>query len=410
MNLPDDIADALARAIGAYVRAVPRHELPNSLRPLQAFRPKALASRRGVLLATLDDDKFRDDVLTWLDEAKPELPAESVLLLRLACERPDGWEEQLGARSSPVPEERSESGRIEVAEAALEQEREKVRRARADAKRARAKAAAEVESHSRRVADLERELERARGELLRIRTDLDAAERRRADAEAARDKEVRRAERAADAAKSGQDEAMRNLKAARKEGTAARRDADAAAARIASLEAELAGARDRDVDKAAEADRRVPPRRRPRLGVPKGRFDDDPQTLEGWLGADGVTLLVDGYNVTKAKGGFGTLELEAQRERLVADLIPLVGRKNVSAIVVFDGSEVDAAARRAFRGPVKVEYSTPDETADDHLVELVRRLPPNPVVVVTSDRELQERLRAHGATIATSPQLLALIR
>ncbi|HVM34969.1 MAG TPA: NYN domain-containing protein [Actinomycetota bacterium] len=409
MNLPDDVADALGRAVGAYVRAVPRHELPNSLRPLQAFRPQALAARRAVLLAALDDDNFRNEVLTWLDEAKPDLPAEHAALLRVACERQEGWEEELRERSSPAPEGRSEPGRAEATEAALEQERDKVRRARADAKRARAKAAAEVESQTRRVAELQRDLDRTRAELARLRADLDAAERRRAEADAARDKAVRRAERAADAAKSAQDESVRNLKTARKEGAAARRDADAAAARIALLEAELARTRDREVEKSEEKDS-VIRRRRRRLGVPKGRFDDDPQTLEGWLSADGVTLLVDGYNVTKAEGGFASLELETQRERLVADLIPLVGRKNVPAIVVFDGSDVDASARRAFRGPVKVEYSTPDETADDHLVELVRRLPPDPVVVVTSDRELQERLREHDATIATSPQLLALIR
>lgn len=37
-------------------------------------------------------------------------------------------------------------------------------------------------------------------------------------------------------------------------------------------------------------------------------------------------------------------------------------------------------------------------------------MPPDPVVVVTNDRELQGRARRLGATIASSNQLLTLIR
>jgi len=43
-------------------------------------------------------------------------------------------------------------------------------------------------------------------------------------------------------------------------------------------------------------------------------------------------------------------------------------------------------------------------------VGLLDELPPSPVVVVTSDQELQGRASALGATIATSGQLLELIR
>jgi hypothetical protein len=44
------------------------------------------------------------------------------------------------------------------------------------------------------------------------------------------------------------------------------------------------------------------------------------------------------------------------------------------------------------------------------MVALLERLPPDPVILVTNDRELQERAAAHGATIATSDQLVSLIR
>ena len=103
-------------------------------------------------------------------------------------------------------------------------------------------------------------------------------------------------------------------------------------------------------------------------------------------------------------------ELAAQRERLVDLVAGLARRTSVKAVVVFDGSEGGPPAIRRSRGPVKIEYSLPSETADDHLVALLDHLPAEPVVVVTSDRELQHRVAAKGATVATSPQLLGLIR
>jgi rRNA-processing protein FCF1 len=56
-----------------------------------------------------------------------------------------------------------------------------------------------------------------------------------------------------------------------------------------------------------------------------------------------------------------------------------------------------------------VEYSA-GETADDHLIARLERLPPQPVIVVTNDKELQQRASALRATVASSDQLLALAR
>jgi rRNA-processing protein FCF1 len=71
---------------------------------------------------------------------------------------------------------------------------------------------------------------------------------------------------------------------------------------------------------------------------------------------------------------------------------------------------VPPGTRRLERGAVAVEYSSPDEVADDHLVAMLEAAPAAPAVLVTNDRDLQERAGALGATIATSQQLLALIR
>jgi predicted RNA-binding protein with PIN domain len=144
--------------------------------------------------------------------------------------------------------------------------------------------------------------------------------------------------------------------------------------------------------------------------VPKGRYEDAPETLEAWLEAPGVHLLVDGYNVTKAEGGFGDIELVQQRQRLVHEVTRLIRRKGARATVIFDGSNVPPGTSRRSRGPVYVEYSRPTEIADDHLIAKLGDLPPDPVVVATNDRELQGRAAALGATVATSNQLLGLIR
>ena len=143
--------------------------------------------------------------------------------------------------------------------------------------------------------------------------------------------------------------------------------------------------------------------------MPKGRLPSDPQTLDEWLSAPTVRPLIDGYNVTMAKWEFGDLRLETQRERLITEIASLAAMKGVPTTVVFDGKDVGRHPARKKKGHVNVHYSK-GEIADDHLVGLVQRSPETPVVVVTSDRELTERVEEHGANVANSPQLLSLLR
>ena len=146
------------------------------------------------------------------------------------------------------------------------------------------------------------------------------------------------------------------------------------------------------------------------MPVPAGRLEDDPMTLFAWLDAPDVHLLVDGYNVAKAPAGFPDLDLPSQRERLLEGLERLTLRKKVPTTVVFDGSDVGPGKSRLARTRVRVEYSRSGETADDHLIAKLTTLPPHPVVLATSDKELQDRAAAEGATIATASQLLELLR
>jgi predicted RNA-binding protein with PIN domain len=108
-----------------------------------------------------------------------------------------------------------------------------------------------------------------------------------------------------------------------------------------------------------------------------------------------MRYLVDGYNITKRDPATSELELEAQREALIARLATrasdLLGRGEV--VVVFDGRS--GAGSDSRRGSVVVRFSR-DEPADDLIVRLVRGAGDS---VVTSDAGLAGHVRALGATV-----------
>jgi predicted RNA-binding protein with PIN domain len=58
---------------------------------------------------------------------------------------------------------------------------------------------------------------------------------------------------------------------------------------------------------------------------------------------------------------------------------------------------------------VAVVFTDAGRTADDEIVARANAAPPErPVVVVTSDNELRERVTALGASVTRSPALLGL--
>ena len=136
------------------------------------------------------------------------------------------------------------------------------------------------------------------------------------------------------------------------------------------------------------------------LDVPNGLMAESREALEAWLKEPNVSLLIDGYNVSKTEGGFVDVSLEQQRNRLVDEIDRLARRMKVASTIVFDGALIEPAAVRRRRRTVVVAYSKPPEIADDHLVALLEEQPNHPVIVVTNDRELQDRSVALGATIA----------
>ena len=404
-DLPEDVASSLVRGIGAYVRATPAPELTPRLRPLKrTSTPKALDARRAAVLDTLEDGATRGRILEWVQDGKKALKSDEREALKLACERPEGWLERLRALSRF--EERPPRPHEPRPDDAAQRQVERLRRARDELRKERDELRGELNVERARLAEAERQISALQGALARSQTSVEQLQSQLARAHQDVDRERRRSRRVeadARAIKSGLQAELRTARA--------------------ELRQRQAKARASGGGSSATSGRASPkttsPRRGPRkpLVAPKGLLDTAPEALERWLETENIHLLVDGYNVAKAPGGFGDLELADQRDRLVDELTRLARRKKIDATVVFDGSSVPSGAIRRRRGPVRVEYSRPAEEghaetdrADDHLIALLEALPPYPVVLATSDRTLQRRAQELGATIATAEQLLSLLR
>ena len=104
-----------------------------------------------------------------------------------------------------------------------------------------------------------------------------------------------------------------------------------------------------------------------------------------------MLYLIDGYNVTKSDPATRSLSLEDQREALIVrmnvrgDSLLGKGRK----ILVFDGPAESYSHTTS--GTVGVRFSK-GESADEVIVNLARSAG-EPVCVVTSDRELADRVK-----------------
>jgi predicted RNA-binding protein with PIN domain len=122
---------------------------------------------------------------------------------------------------------------------------------------------------------------------------------------------------------------------------------------------------------------------------------DDPGRLDQLLALPRAHLVVDGYNVTKR--GFAEMSLEQQRKRLITGLGGIAAQTGDEITVVFDGAERVHGLPPAPRG-VRVLFSRKGDTADELIRQLVRAEPPGrPIVVISSDREVADGVRRHGA-------------
>jgi predicted RNA-binding protein with PIN domain len=423
LTLPEPVRQRVVNLAAAAMTGLPADEVPSPVRRVAQFAPnrRARLGASAIAIQLATDPTFRQRIAARVVEAGGELgaavregappaaadPVEVAALAYLT--RPERWLDLLAAATQTLRAD-AESGAVAARLATAEQ---LVARA----------------EHERAVAKVE--AEKLRDELTRLR------------AEAAGLREETR-----NLARSLRDAQARERKTAdvlaTERGRASRAAADADAeqrrlrARLADAELAASGARAQAKEARAVGDARLwllletigqaaaglrrdlalqPPPRLPADYVadevadrPGGRRADaraldadDPARLDQLLALPKVHLIVDGYNVTKK--GFGDVSLEQQRTRLIAALAGLAAQSGAEVTVVFDGAE-RIAGLPGTRG-VRVLFSRKSETADEVIRQLVRAEPDGrPVVVISSDREVADGVRRHGAYPLSSDTLL----
>jgi hypothetical protein len=110
---------------------------------------------------------------------------------------------------------------------------------------------------------------------------------------------------------------------------------------------------------------------------------------------ESMLFLVDGYNVTRSDPATRELDLESQRDELVARLrargAQILGSGRI--VILFDGA-AGVGGSATPPGPVEVVFSRAG-SADDAIVRAVQGRSEK-VVVVSNDRELLDRVRVHA--------------
>lgn len=120
-----------------------------------------------------------------------------------------------------------------------------------------------------------------------------------------------------------------------------------------------------------------------------------------------MTVLIDGYNVTKEAQP--DQPLDVQRDWLLQGLATLASRHDARFEVVFDGADV-AAPNRSPHDRVRHRFTPAGVEADDDIIDSVASLDQTrPVTVVSSDRRVRDGAKAGGANVIHSRQLAALL-
>lgn len=398
-------------------QADPRVPAPTALRPVLGFTRLSSASY-GLIERVVDgDEAFRARVA----EAATEDGVGRAGWLWLT--RPDGWEDDAalsaeaarsggGEASARLKRERAGAEaaaarhrrEAEAAEAARRQAEQELVAARSAAARA-ADAEAEVVRLARLVEDLTEErshlvrrLKAAEADGTSLRRDLKVAR------EATRQAEAELLARTPTPPEPARPE--RGRAAAREVLEAAAGTADALARSLAEAAAALGAPAGADGDRAEVATtsgRAAKNRRRRPPVLPGGLAADSPEAHRHLVAATGTLLVVDGYNL--ARTAWTDLEPEEERRRTVALLEEHRARTGVPVTVVFDGDSATVAP--AASRTVRVQYSPTGRTADDAIADLLAALPPTqPVVVVSSDREVADDARRQGAAVLGAADFL----
>jgi cell division protein FtsB len=352
-EVPEPVAGALAGSTGELASGAPRRALCDAI----AAAPSVLAALRG------------DDALPAAVHAAIG-PGTEVPASRPDAELDDERADEGGVRA----EERSRELRRTLEE---ERRRREGAEARASAAEARADVSvAEAERLAGRVAALESDLAASRDEI---------------------DQAAARAERRAMARVESLE---RELAAERSALASLRREHDRTRAALADLQQEADALRERASSQRSPSS--VAGGDRP-LVLPEG-IDEGTTEAARWLASRAAVLLVDGYNAALLLRQ--NHPLDEQRRWLVERMRPLAARGGAAPVVIFDGAGVTGRMRDT--GGVDVRFTSSGVIADDEIVFAVAATD-QPVLVVTDDAELQERVRSEGGNVVGVVHLPGII-
>jgi predicted RNA-binding protein with PIN domain len=412
--LPEPVRQRIVGLAAAALPGLPVEEVPVPLRRVAKFAPNRRARLGGPVIATqlAGDPLFRQRLTSRILAEAGELgvavvhgavpaaadPVEVAALAYLA--RPQGWRELVEAAGAAV---RAEADSAAVTQLVRDAE-QRVARAEHD------RAVAKVEADK-----LRDELARVREELGQLREETRVLTRslRETQAREGRASQLLATEKGRAArATADHDAELRRVRAKLAE-------AEAAAGAVRQTAREARSVDDarlwlllETIGQAAVGLRRElaldPADRLPADFVADGYADqpatvtsakardtDDPARLDDLLALPRAHLIIDGYNVTKR--GFAEMSLEQQRKRLITGLGGIAAQTGDEVTVVFDGAERVHGLPPAPRG-VRVLFSRKGETADELIRRLVRAEPVGrPIVVISSDREVADGVRRHGA-------------
>jgi len=394
-----------ARVVAHVAAALPDASgLPPALRQIAGFAPARRAKVGGSTvvdaLAGEGGEELRTRLAVHVGDRLVDAPADPDDAVERAARawllRPDGWAEQLAQALHELAESER---RVD------EGEHERLRSRLAAAERALQDAKDEHDAYAEKLRAENSKLRRRLGEARAAAREAGAGDdSARAEVQQAEDARVRAEEQAA-----GLDKELAAVRAevARLESVVrAQRQSVRADKEEASLRArvlletliEAAGGLRRELA--------LPPV----TGAPADRLESeiaasDPGAggavrsaaqLEQYLAMPRARLIVDGYNVSKSL--WPEVSLEAQRQRLLGSLAPLVARTGVETTVVFDAAATTARPVTAAPRGVKVLFSPPGVIADDVIVELAAVEPPGRVVLVVSDdAQVATDAARHGA-------------
>ena len=278
----------------------------------------------------------------------------------------------------------------EAREARAEERTRELRRALDEERRRREGAEARATAAEAREQAAGAERDRLAERVAALESDL-------VDAREAVDQAAARAERRA---MTRAESLERELAGERSALAAQRRELDRAAAELAELQREVDELRARSTSQQpapGSADGARP------LVLPDGIVEGTTEAAR-WLAARASVLLVDGYNAA-----FQLRQnhpMEEQRRWLVERMRPLAARGGAAPVVIFDGAGVTGRMRDT--GGIDVRFTSGGVIADDEIVFAVAATD-RPVLVVTDDAELQERVRAEGGNVVGVVHLPGII-